>query len=91
MARERKFGGLAEKAKRLDKEEPPRIGSGGDAAEGPSTRQYGRRAAGGYSQINANIRTELKREVQKRLIDEDRTLQELVEELLEEYLQRSSG
>lgn len=56
------------------------------------TRQYGRRAdPGRYAQVNANVPSELKREVQKRLIDEERTLQELIEELLEQYLQGKAG
>lgn len=53
-------------------------------------RQYGRRAAEGFSQINANVPTTLKKEVQKRLIDDGRTMQELVEDLLEQYLAGSA-
>lgn len=55
------------------------------------SRQYGRRAASGYTQINANVSRGLKSEVRKKLIDEERTMQELLETLLEQYLDGRAG
>ena len=62
-----------------------------EVAGGKRYRQYGRRAAQGFSQINANVPTDLKKEVQKRLIDDGRTMQELIEDLLEQYLEGKAG
>lgn len=55
-----------------------------DGAAGPEQR--GRRASPGFSQINANIPEDLKREFKARLALEGKTVQEVIEQLIRDFL-----
>ena len=49
--------------------------------------QYGRRADPKYAQINANIPADLRRELRVKLAAEDRQQQEVLELLIEGYIE----
>lgn len=58
-------------------------------AEAPAagSEQYGRRADPTYSQINANIPTDLRRRLRVKLAADERHQQEVLELLIEGYLE----
>jgi hypothetical protein len=52
----------------------------------PGAEKPGRRSREGYTQVGAYIPKALYKDVQRRLIDQDRNFSEVVEELLTSYV-----
>jgi hypothetical protein len=72
------FGQLIKTSGQARAAEVPEVLSGGD--------KKGRRSREGYTQVGAYIPKALYKDVQRRLLDEERNFSELVEELLLAYL-----
>jgi hypothetical protein len=53
--------------------------------------KVGRRSRAGYTQVGAYLPKALYKDVQRRLLDEDRNFSELVEDLLATYLHSEAG
>lgn len=64
-----------------------------DSSSLPVTTEtkVGRRSREGYTQVGAYLPKALYKDVQRRLLDEDRNFSELVEDLLTAYLHREAG
>ena len=79
---DKRFAFLKDKAAQAEQPEHTSA-SGNDAG---LAEQYGRRADPTYAQINANIPADLRRRFRAHLVMEERKMQEVLELLIEGYL-----